>query len=296
MLKLIVLVAFTASFAQAQKCPDNDADYKGGDLKLNLDVPSWKACGEGCQKEAGCTGFTYVQKTKCCYLKNGDARSTRVAAPGLISGDKNCPDRCLQKDVNFAGYNVPGEIVKSETWEDCKKLCNSNQDCFAISYVSEHINKAYIKNCHLKTKDYRNGRSDQQGVMSGSKECFGTGTQQTEGGNANGASCVFPFTYQGKTYDSCINDNNGCEMWCGTTANYDTDKKWGNCKGGKAAIINANSNVCWGAAGGKGGLNEKTCGKGGCCCRNGFNDCPTWIANKAPSNHHTCMRITYSGQ
>jgi len=92
MLKVIVLVALAASFtiAQAQLCPDNDADYKGGDLKLNLDVPSWRECAQGCSKEAECTAFTYVQKTKCCYLKKGDAKSNKVAAPGLISGDNTC--------------------------------------------------------------------------------------------------------------------------------------------------------------------------------------------------------------
>merc|ERR1712226_25464 len=94
MLKVIVLGALAASFtiAQAQLCPDNDVDYKGGDLKLNLDVPSWRECAQGCRKEAECTAFTYVQKTKCCYLKKGDAKSNKVAAPGLISGDNTCGD------------------------------------------------------------------------------------------------------------------------------------------------------------------------------------------------------------
>jgi len=122
MLKLIVLVAFTASFAQAQQCPDNDADYKGGDLKLNLDVPSWKACGDSCQKEAGCTGFTYVQKTKCCYLKSGDARSTRVAAPGLISGDKNCGESItVNSDPKYPVKQVPGGFCYFQTQELLKK-------------------------------------------------------------------------------------------------------------------------------------------------------------------------------
>ncbi|XP_020904503.1 72 kDa type IV collagenase [Exaiptasia diaphana] len=51
---------------------------------------------------------------------------------------------------------------------------------------------------------------------------------KTIAGNANGANCVFPFTYNKKTYTNCININHPYK-WCSTTSNYDKDKKWGNC-------------------------------------------------------------------
>ena len=40
-----------------------------------------------------------------------------------------------------------------------------------------------------------------------------------------GVACVFPFTYRGHSYSTCItthNDNQG-NAWCATTASYDTN-------------------------------------------------------------------------
>ena len=51
----------------------------------------------------------------------------------------------------------------------------------------------------------------------------------TFGGNARGANCVFPFKYKGKMYNKCTKVNHN-KLWCSTTADYDKDKKWGNCK------------------------------------------------------------------
>lgn len=55
----------------------------------------------------------------------------------------------------------------------------------------------------------------------------------TFGGNSNGAKCYFPFKYQGKVYDSCIDREHRGEdgsvtqvKFCATTADFDADKKW----------------------------------------------------------------------
>ena len=50
----------------------------------------------------------------------------------------------------------------------------------------------------------------------------------TTGGNANGAPCVFPFLYRGSNITRCIRTGH-IRYWCGTTNNYDTDNKWGDC-------------------------------------------------------------------
>lgn len=48
--------------------------------------------------------------------------------------------------------------------------------------------------------------------------------------NDNGETnpCEFPFIYNGKEYSTCITAERD-HPWCSTTANYDTDKKWGYC-------------------------------------------------------------------
>lgn len=46
----------------------------------------------------------------------------------------------------------------------------------------------------------------------------------------DGAACHFPFIHLNKSYSECISDaSNHGQKWCATTANYDTDRKWGIC-------------------------------------------------------------------
>ncbi|XP_016381640.1 lymphocyte antigen 75-like [Sinocyclocheilus rhinocerous] len=52
----------------------------------------------------------------------------------------------------------------------------------------------------------------------------------TSGGNSNGAPCEFPFLYNGTWHHNCLPGTEDKTLdWCSTTANYDQDKKWGNC-------------------------------------------------------------------
>ena len=56
-----------------------------------------------------------------------------------------------------------------------------------------------------------------------------TSTAQTVGGNSEGRPCVFPFQYKNVLYISCITADHH-RRWCSTTANYDRDKRWGECE------------------------------------------------------------------
>lgn len=49
-------------------------------------------------------------------------------------------------------------------------------------------------------------------------------------GNADGAPCKFPFTFQGEKYDSCTTSGrDDGYRWCATTEDYDRDKTYGFC-------------------------------------------------------------------
>lgn len=53
---------------------------------------------------------------------------------------------------------------------------------------------------------------------------------KTRYGNANGASCHFPFIFEGRSYSRCITEGRTDGMlWCATTASYDADKTYGFC-------------------------------------------------------------------
>lgn len=52
----------------------------------------------------------------------------------------------------------------------------------------------------------------------------------TLGGNAEGAACKFPFTFQGEKYEGCTTSGrDDGYRWCATTDNYDVDKSFGFC-------------------------------------------------------------------
>ena len=65
--------------------------------------------------------------------------------------------------------------------------------------------------------------------------------RSTVGGTADGANCCFPFIHNGEEQLECIRTGNKTEgAWCGTSDDYDVDKRWGYCQddssSGKAVV------------------------------------------------------------
>ncbi|XP_062854809.1 zinc finger protein 335-like [Trichomycterus rosablanca] len=64
----------------------------------------------------------------------------------------------------------------------------------------------------------------------------------TYGGNGDDAECVFPFKFQGETYNSCTTEGrDDGYRWCATTSDFDKDKKFGFCPNRDTAVIGGNA-------------------------------------------------------
>ncbi|XP_029361733.1 matrix metalloproteinase-9 [Echeneis naucrates] len=66
---------------------------------------------------------------------------------------------------------------------------------------------------------------------------------KTRYGNAEGALCHFPFTFEGKTYTTCTTEGRSDNLpWCATTADYNRDKKFGFCPSELLYTFGGNAN------------------------------------------------------
>uniref|UniRef100_A0A4W5QEJ0 Matrix metalloproteinase-9 n=1 Tax=Hucho hucho TaxID=62062 RepID=A0A4W5QEJ0_9TELE len=66
---------------------------------------------------------------------------------------------------------------------------------------------------------------------------------KTSYGNAEGALCHFPFSFEGKQYSTCTTEGRSDNLpWCATTADYGRDKKFGFCPSELLYTFDGNSN------------------------------------------------------
>ena len=56
----------------------------------------------------------------------------------------------------------------------------------------------------------------------------------------NGKPCEFPFSYNGRSYDMCVDVDNGGVPWCYTNFQRNT---WGNCNISSCPVPNGELNI-----------------------------------------------------
>ena len=64
-------------------------------------------------------------------------------------------------------------------------------------------------------------------------DLFNECTTDGRGGSGHLKKCIFPWTYNGMTYDGCANPNNANNLWCATKVYANSqlvEEEWGYCK------------------------------------------------------------------
>ncbi|XP_064639350.1 cysteine-rich secretory protein 2-like [Lineus longissimus] len=202
--------------------------------------------------------------TKCACMKNCQHCGTQTSdckckCPVGTHGDE-CQYFCRDRKVECAWFSKEkcndgsrnGKIIYDYCDVLCGK-CTPNTDkswkCEDETYQNTFVKFAGSPQYGYKTQNRKtcafpflyNGKyhnkclKGKNGITWCSKstnydryKTYGTGCRivKTEG---NGADCVFPFIFKGNFYQKCIFDESVKKHWCGTTENYDMDKKWGYC-------------------------------------------------------------------
>ncbi|XP_041660412.1 cation-independent mannose-6-phosphate receptor [Cheilinus undulatus] len=127
----------------------------------------------------------------------------------VLSGEVQVPVGSSMYHINICG-SVAEPACKNST---VCRVSGSGSDRSASSFG---ISK-------LMTMDFKHEEQAVQMKYGGGDQC----PPVTEKGEV----CVFPFIHMKKSYTECTKEGltNG-KKWCSTTANYDTDKKWGFCQ------------------------------------------------------------------
>ncbi|KAL8449714.1 hypothetical protein Emed_002969 [Eimeria media] len=174
---LILLCMFVCS--DASTCFEYGVDYTGYDILTLSGVSNPTLCFESCGQSADCGFWSYDAETRICYLKSEAALLGRTAKENIISGPKSCltGTQCFSENTDYVGYDlkrIEGADVASA--KACQELCIAEPQCAFFSYKKSN------KGCYLKSAAAPVGKTIDEDVVSGPRECSadqGAG----EGGN-----------------------------------------------------------------------------------------------------------------
>nr|XP_009671984.1 PREDICTED: macrophage mannose receptor 1-like [Struthio camelus australis] len=165
-------------------------------------------------------------RTATCHQDNESQKFRWVTDHQLMSVKLNLCLGVLSKEDQAAITLYPCNQISELQWWDCRNeslLAIQGEDLFFSPGNGEHDNVMLKKGLSAKNNWKIYGTTDVL-CSHGYEETF------TLLGNAFGAPCVFPFMYNKQWYSECTDAGRSDGwLWCGTTADYDTDQRYGFC-------------------------------------------------------------------
>jgi len=229
---------FTYDNKEYNECTDVESTYRWCATTDNFEK-DWEY-GQ-CPDQEYCPSHVYTTggtaKGACCVFpfKDGDKVHHSCADPEVGSDKKH--KWCATTD-NYAKDGMWGYCSNNETCSSGVYTAFGNSDYACCHFPFKYKGNTYDKCIEesdgsswcATTPEYDEDKGiGKYGDCPKKRTC--TKEKQTYGGNANRDCCVFPFTYNGKLYRACTDDDSQIGKWCATTDNFDRDRKYGFCEG-----------------------------------------------------------------
>ncbi|XP_053915277.1 macrophage mannose receptor 1 isoform X1 [Cuculus canorus] len=165
-------------------------------------------------------------RTATCHQDNESQKFRWITDHQLMSVRLNLCLGVLSKDDQAVITLHPCNQTSELQWWECRNeslLAIKGQDLFLSPGDEEYDNVLLKMGLSAKNKWKIYGATDVL-CSQGNEEIF------TLLGNAFGAPCVFPFMYNKQWYAECTDAGRSDGwLWCATTADYDTDQRYGFC-------------------------------------------------------------------
>ncbi|XP_074721575.1 macrophage mannose receptor 1-like [Strix uralensis] len=170
--------------------------------------------------------ITQSVRTATCHQDNESQKFRWITDHQLMSVRLNLCLGVSSKEDQAVITLYPCNQTSELQWWECRNeslLAIQGEDLFFCPGNEEHDNVLLKKELNAKNKWEIYGAMDVL-CSRGYEETF------TLLGNAFGAPCVFPFMYNKQWYAGCTDaGRSDGRLWCATTADYDTDQRYGFC-------------------------------------------------------------------